>query len=65
MTVHGYPEGCGFNATIPGTNGLWRSRQPMNAWELRKWVERQQPDSITLTGDTLAAEGALEGSAFE
>ena len=59
MTVHCYEEGCGFNATVPGTN-QWASRYPMNAWELRKWVERKAPASIQFTGDVKAAKAALE-----
>ena len=59
MTIHGYEEGCGFNATIPGTKH-WRSRYPMNAWELRVWVARKAPASIKFTGDVKAAQQALE-----
>lgn len=58
MVVHCYEEGCGFNATIPGTKE-WRSRYPMNAWELRRFVERQQPVDITFSGDVRSAQEAL------
>ena len=59
MTIHGYEEGCGFNATIPGTD-QWRSRYPMNAYDLRLWVEKH-PAALKFTGDVKAVQEALNG----
>lgn len=58
MIVHCYVEGCGFNATIPGTSH-WQGRQPMNAYELCRWVNKQQPESVSYSGDVQEARHAL------
>jgi hypothetical protein len=59
MTIHGYEDGSGFNATIPWvTPAMWRSRFPMNAWELRQWVSKH-PAQLVFSGDVAAAKWAL------
>jgi hypothetical protein len=63
MLVHCYEEGCGFNAALLyGDKWIWRSRYPMNAYELRTYVERQQPDELKYSGDTRGAQQAVLAS---
>ena len=59
MKIHAYEEGCGFNATIPNTN-LWRSRYPMNAHELKCWVNSQKPQRLVFSGDVNSVRIALQ-----